>query len=119
MQIGSLSEDIKLEKRVAITHEIIKKYKSLGIEVNLPKDYALHLGIGDEDFKSEGAVILNSNEEIISKSNALLQMNIIGDEYLAKLQKNQILIGVLNPYANEKKLKDLSSKNINCFSLEL
>ena len=119
MQIGSLSEDIKLEKRVAITPEIIKKYKSLGIEVNLPKDYALHLGIGDEDFKSEGAVILNSNEEIISKSNALLQMNIIGDEYLAKLQKDQILIGVLNPYANEKKLKDLSSKNINCFSLEL
>ena len=119
MQIGSLSEDIKLEKRVAITPEIIKKYKSLGIEVNLPKDYALHLGIGDEDFKSEGAVILNSNEEIISKSNALLQMNIIGDEYLTKLQKDQILIGVLNPYANEKKLKDLSSKNINCFSLEL
>ena len=119
MQIGSLSEDIKLEKRVAITPEIIKKYKSLGIEVNLPKDYALHLGIGDEDFKSEGAVILNSNEEIISKSNALLQMNIIGDEYLSKLQKDQILIGVLNPYANEKKLKDLSSKNINCFSLEL
>ena len=119
MKIGSLSEDIKLEKRVAITPEIIKKYKSLGIEVNLPKDYALHLGIGDEDFKSEGAVILNSNEEIISKSNALLQMNIIGDEYLAKLQKDQILIGVLNPYANEKKLKDLSSKNINCFSLEL
>ena len=119
MKIGSLSEDIKLEKRVAITPEIIKKYKSLGIEVNLPKDYALHLGIGDEDFKSEGAVILNSNEEIISKSNALLQMNIIGDEYLTKLQKDQILIGVLNPYANEKKLKDLSSKNINCFSLEL
>ena len=119
MQIGSLSENIKLEKRVAITPEIIKKYKSLGIEVNLPKNYALHLGIGDEDFKSEGAVILNSNEEIISKSNALLQMNIIGDEYLTKLQKDQILIGVLNPYANEKKLKDLSSKNINCFSLEL
>ena len=119
MQIGSLSENIKLEKRVAITPEIIKKYKSLGIEVNLPKDYALHLGIGDEDFKSEGAVILNSNEEIISKSNALLQMNIIGDEYLSKLQKDQILIGVLNPYSNEKKLKDLKSKNINCFSLEL
>ena len=119
MQIGSLSEDIKLEKRVAITPEIIKKYKSLGIEVNLPKNYALHLGIGDEDFKSEGAVILNSNEEIISKSNALLQMNIIGDEYLSKLQKDQILIGVLNPYSNEKKLKDLKSKNINCFSLEL
>ena len=119
MKIGSLSEDIKLEKRVAITPEIIKKYKSLGIEVNLPKNYALHLGIGDEDFKSEGAVILNSNEEVISKSNALLQMNIIGDEYLSKLQKDQILIGVLNPYSNEKKLKDLKSKNINCFSLEL
>tara|TARA_Y100000590_G_scaffold166789_1_gene191005 strand:- start:3774 stop:4862 length:1089 start_codon:yes stop_codon:yes gene_type:complete len=119
MIIGSISENTKLEKRIAITPEIIKKYKSLGIEIYLSKDYALHLGISDEDYKSEGAIILNTNEEIISKSNALLQMNILEDEYLNKLQKDQVLIGVLDPYTNEKKLKDLSSKNINCFSLEL
>ena len=55
----------------------------------------------------------------LKNSNAILQMNILNDENLNKLKKNQILIGVLNPYLNEKKLNDLTSKNINCFSLEL
>ena len=44
-------------------------------------------------------------------------MNIPSDENLKKLKKDQILIGILNPYSNEKKLKEMISKNINCFSL--
>ena len=46
-------------------------------------------------------------------------MNIPNDTNLNKLKKDQILIGVLNPYTNADKLKDIISKNINCFSLEL
>ena len=34
-------------------------------------------------------------------------MNIPNDETLLKLKKDQILIGVLNPFLNEKKLKKL------------
>ena len=118
MIIGSISENLKLEKRVAITPDVIKKYKSLGLEVQLSKDYAKHLGIEDEKYKTEGAVI-KSEDEILSNSNAILQLTILNDENLNKLKKDQILIGVLNPYTNEKKLKNLISKNINCFSLEL
>ncbi len=119
MIIGSISENRSEEKRVAITPDIIKKYNSLGLEVKLSKDYGLHLGITDKQYESEGASILLSDEEVISKSNAILQMNLPSDENLNKLKKNQILIGVLNTYLNEKKLKDITSKNINCFSLEL
>ena len=46
-------------------------------------------------------------------------MNIPNEKNLNKLKKNQILIGVLNPYKNQNKLKELILKNINCFSLEL
>ena len=118
MIIGSLPENIETEKRVAITPDVIKKYKSLGLNVHLSKNYALHLGISDDLYIAEGASIL-SNDEIISNSNAILQMNIPSDEILNKLKKNQILIGVLNPYSNEKKLNEMISRNINCFSLEL
>tara|TARA_B100001540_G_C15736604_1_gene610192 strand:+ start:237 stop:1325 length:1089 start_codon:yes stop_codon:yes gene_type:complete len=119
MKIGSITENRDIEQRVAITPEIIKKYKSLGLEVNLSKDYALHLGIIDKDYETEGANILSSDDDIISNSDAILQMNIPNDENLNKLNKDQILIGVLNPFINEKKLKEITSKNINCFSLEL
>ncbi len=118
MIIGSVSENINLEKRVAITPDIIKKYKSLGFEIYLTKDYASHIGIKDEEYETEGANI-KSIDEVFSNSNAILQMNILNDESLNKLKKDQILVGVLNPYSNEKKLKEITSKNINCFSLEL
>ncbi len=118
MIIGSISENKNLEKRVAITPDIIKKYKSLGIEVYLNNDYASHLGISDKDYETEGAKIL-SKDEIVSNSNAILQMNIPDEDDLYKLKKDQILIGVLNPYLNQEKLKKIISKNVNCFSLEL
>ncbi|MDC2976197.1 NAD(P) transhydrogenase subunit alpha [Candidatus Pelagibacter sp.] len=118
MIIGSISEDLNLEKRVAITPDIIKKYKALGFEVNLEKSYASHIGINDNVYEQEGANMITA-DEVISNSNVILQMNNLKDEILNKLKKDQILIGVLNPYQNENKLKEISLKNINCFSLEL
>ncbi len=119
MIIGSISENLKIEKRVAITPDVIKKYKLLGLDIHLTKDYASHIGIVDEEYEREGAVIVNSSDEIISNSKVIIQLNIPNDENLNKLKNDQILIGVLNPYLNEKKLKEITSKNVNCFSLEL
>ena len=84
MIIGSISENLKLEKRVAITPDTIKKYKSLGLEVHLTKDYAKHLGIEDEEYKTEGAVI-KSEDEVLSNSNAIIQLTLLNDENLNKL----------------------------------
>ncbi len=76
MKIGSISENTNLEKRVAITPDIVKKYKSLGLEVCLNKDYALHLGFEDKAFEAEGATIYKNQEQVILNSDAILQMNI-------------------------------------------
>ena len=119
MIVGSASENIEIEKRIAITPEVVKKYNSLGIKINITKNYAKHLGISDEEFKKEGANILNNDDEVILNSNAILQMNLPNEQNLKKLKKDQILIGVLNPHNNESKLKELISKNVNCFSLDL
>ena len=119
MIVGSISENLDLEKRVAITPDVIKKYKLLGLDIHLSKNYAAHLGISDDSYISEGAVIINTDKEIITNADAILQMNIISDENLNLITNNKILIGVLNPYENKEKLKDISSKNCNCFSLEL
>ena len=119
MIIGSLSENKKFENRVALTPDILKKYKSLGLEVHLIKNYATHIGIDDEEYKSQGAQIFQNEEDVILNSNAILQIGILNDENLNKLKANQILVGVLDPYKNEQKIKELTSKKINCFSLEL
>ena len=119
MIIGSISEDRNIENRVAITPDIIKKYKSLGLQIHLTKGYGEHLGINDKNYLSEGAIILKTNEEVLKNSDAVIQMNFPRDENLNNLKNDQILIGVLNPYDNEKKLEKIKSKNVKCFSLEL
>ena len=119
MIIGSLSENKKIENRVAITPDIVKKYKSLGFEIHLFKDYASHLGISDKDYETEGAIIIENDEKILLNSDAIIQMNLPDDKHLNQLRENQILIGVLNPFSNEEKLKQITSKKIECFSLEL
>ena len=119
MIIGSIPENIKFENRVAITPEITKKYKSLGLDVCVTKNYGSHLGFNNEEYKKEGAEILENSKEVISKSNLLLQLELFSDENASYLVKGQTIIGVLDPYTNNKKLKVLSDKNINCFSLEL
>ena len=47
MKIASILENQNIEKRIAITPEIAKKYISLGFELSLCENYANHLGIND------------------------------------------------------------------------
>ena len=119
MKIGSIKENLKIEQRIAVTPEIIKKYKSLNLNIILSKGYGEHLGISDNEFINEGAEILDSDEKVLSEADLVLQMNLIAEESFEKLKNEQILIGVLNPYSNKEKIKKLLDKKINCFSLEL
>ena len=118
MRIASVSENLNLEKRIAITPEIAKKYLALGLEVFLPENYALHLGINIEEYTSLGVKIGKDEKEIISNADIIVQLGLLNDDQNSIIKQNQTLIGVLNPYSNEEKLKDLVNKNVNVFSLE-
>ena len=119
MKIGSIKENLNLEQRIAITPEIIKKYKSLELTIILPKGYGEHLGISDKEFIDEGAEILDDDEKVLSEADLVLQMNLIEEKNFEKLKNEQILIGILNPYSNNAKIKNLLERRITCFSLEL
>jgi NAD(P) transhydrogenase subunit alpha len=119
MKIVSLSENLNIEKRVAITPDIAKKYNSLGFEVTLPKDYGLHLGFDNDQYKSQGANIIESEKDLLVNSDVILQLGLPSDDNLSLLKENQNLIGVLNPFINKEKLENLSKKKVNNFSLEL
>ena len=119
MIIGSISENREIEKRVAITPEIAKKYLSLGIEVSLPENYANHLGFKDEEYKEFGVSILKSENEILKNADVIVQLGLLDNDKISLLKKNQTFIGVLNPYDNKDKINNLVEKKINAFSLEL
>ena len=80
MKIASLQENKNIEKRVAITPEITKKYISNGFEVSIPKNYGHHLGFNDDEYKNLGAKIFEDEKEIIENADLILQLGLPSDE---------------------------------------
>ena len=119
MKIGSISENINIEKRISITPEIVKKYLALGFEIHLNENYGSHLGIKDEQFKDMGAKIFKDEKDILNSSDIIVQLRMLSDDQTLNLRENQTLIGVLNPYDNREQLDNIAKKKINLFSLEL
>ena len=110
MKIASILENQKIEKRIAITPEIAKKYISLGLEVSLPENYGSHLGIKDEVYKELGVSISQDEKEIISNADIIVQLGLLDDDKSSLLKENQTFIGVLNAYDNKDKINDLVKK---------
>ena len=119
MKIVSVSENKKIEKRIAITPEIAKKYISLGFHVILSENYGEHLGIKDNDYKELGVHIQKDESEIIKDADIIVQLGLFLDSKKEILKENQTFIGVLDPYKNKETITNLAKKKINFFSLEL
>ena len=119
MKIGSILENQNLEKRIAITPEIVKKYSSIGFEIYLSKNYGSHIGIKDEEYSDLGVKFLNDDKEILGNSDIVVQLGMISDEKISFIKENQTLIGALDPFNNKEKLEILAKRKINVFSLEL
>ena len=119
MRIVSTLENQKIEKRIAITPEIAKKYIALGFEVSIVEKYGEHLGFKDSDYKELGVEVSDNESEILKSADIIIQLGLLSDKNLSNLKENQTLVGVFNPYNNKEKIENLAKKNINVFSLEM
>ena len=119
MVVGSIKEDLSLEKRVSITPETAKNIINLGLKVCIETNYATHIGIQDSEYKNVGVEIKSSLKEVINNCNLLTKVNCPSSEEISNLKNKTILIGMLNPSKNQSKFKEILNKDINIFSLEL
>jgi NAD(P) transhydrogenase subunit alpha len=119
MRIASVSENHNIEKRIAITPDIAKKYINLGLEVSLTENYGEHLGFKDNNYKELGVKIFKKDSDVLNKADIIVQLGLLSDENLSLLRENQNLVGIFNPHINKEKIENLSKKNVNIFSLEM
>ena len=119
MKLGSISENLDLEKRISITPEIAKKYINLGFEVCICSNYGSHLGFDNRKYKEIGVEILNNSKDVIKNSDLIVQLDLLDDDKNNLIKENQTLIGAFNPYRNKQKIDELIKRKINIFSLEL
>ena len=115
--IGSVKEDLSIEKRISITPESIKKYIDLGFSINLEKKYAEHLGIDDENYKKIGANINFSKEEVFQKSDIILKVNCPSSAEINLIKSKSILIGQFDSNLNRDVFDKLIKNDVKIFSL--
>ncbi len=119
MIVGSIKEDLALEKRVSLTPETAKNIIGLGLKVCVEKEYAVHLGIKDNEYEKVGVEIKNSSSEVSASSNLIIKVNCPSESEVSLLKNNTILIGMLNPSKNKNQIDKIINKKIKPFSLEL
>ena len=117
--IGSVKEDLTIEKRISITPETIKKFTDLKFSVFLEKNYGEHLGIADEKYKKNGANFYSSAKNILEKSEIILKVNCLSNNEINLIKDQSILIGQFDPFTNKEIINKLIKKNVKIFSLNL
>ena len=111
--IGSVKEDLAVEKRISITPETVKKLIDLKFSVFLEKNYGEHLGIADGEFKSKGASLYGSAKEVLEKSEIILKVNSPSNDEINLIKDKSILIGQFDPLLNKEVINKLIKKNEN------
>ena len=115
MRIVSVLENQLIEKRIAITPDIARKYIALGFEIVLSEKYGEHLGFKDNEYKELGVEFSNHKTEVLSNADIIVQLGLLSDENILLLKENQTLIGVFNPYLNKEKIINLAKKILMFF----
>ena len=117
--IGSVKEDLAIEKRISITPDTIKKFTDLKFSILLEKNYGEHLGIADEEYKNMGANFCNSTKEVLEKSEIILKVNCPSNNEVSLIKDKSILIGQFDHISNKEMINKLIKKDIKIFSLAL
>ena len=108
------------ERRVSATPAAVKKLKGLGCEVFVESSAGELSGFNDTLYKeSGGEIVSKSNINIWENADVVFCVQPPSESNLSKLKKGAILLGLLNPYANEKLQKTITSKKISALSMEL
>ena len=119
MIVGSIKEELELEKRVSLTPETAKNIIGLGLTVCIEKNYVEHLGLNDNEYKDIGVEVKATSNEVTNSSNLIIKVNCPSENQINSLKENTILIGMLNPSKNKSQIDKIINKKIKIFSLEL
>jgi len=117
--IGSVKEDLSKEKRIAITPDTVKNLINLNFSVFLEKNYGVHLGLLDEEYKSNGAKLLNSTKEVLEKSEIILKVNCPSNAEIDLMKNKSILIGQFDSILDKEMINKMIKKDVKIFSLNL
>ena len=115
MIIGAVKETKHQETRVALTPDIVTKYKNLGFEIMIETGLGINSGFSDDEYIKNGVLVLKNRSDILKQADILINVWSLAEYEFKKLKKGQTLIANFEHNANCSELKE---KGVNVIALE-
>ena len=118
MKIGIPKEISEGETRVALAPAHIKELLKKNHQVTVESGAGENAAFSDEDYKKEGAVIINNVNELYSNSDVILKVQPPEPSEIKNLKENSVFIGFLSLFKDSSILDTFKQKNITSFAME-
>ena len=125
MIIGVPKESFPGERRVAMVPSVVPSLTKAGFEVAVEAGAGVSAGYLDKDYTDKGARIVGSRAEVFKTADVVVQVlcygsnDRTGKDDLPLYRQGQFLVGFLRPLGTVETLKDIASKGVSSFSIEL
>ncbi|MFI5458674.1 MAG: Re/Si-specific NAD(P)(+) transhydrogenase subunit alpha [Isosphaerales bacterium] len=125
MKVGVPREIYPGERRVALVPGVIPGLLKAGIEIVVEAGAGVEAGFPDAEYTSRGATILAGRDLVFAAADIVVQVlchgsnDKTGDQDLRLLRRDQVLIGFLRPLGSIQTIRDIASRGVTSFCVEL
>lgn len=118
LKISVPKEEKPLERRVAITPDVIKQLKKAGFDCAVQSGAGSNSFFSDEEYKQAGAEIVSDKKKLFSESDIMLKVNAPSVEEVNMLKKDSALISFFYAYTIPQVLDACISRGISVFAMD-
>lgn len=115
--IGVPAETLAGERRIPLVPDVAKKYLGLGASVLMQKGAGVPAHYRDVDFADIS--FAEAGDAVHAQADIVLRIQPPSAAEIDAMKPGSVLIGMLQPWADAERAKQLASKNITAFALEL
>jgi len=115
--IVAVRENAPNERRAALSADVVKKLKGLGVDVLIESGIGARAHLPDAAFPGVEAVADASTA--IARADVLLKVQPPTADEIAALREGSVVIGYLSPHADDERIKALRDRRITAFAMEL
>ncbi len=125
MIIGIPKESFPGERRVAMVPSVVPGLTKAGFEVAIEAGAGVSAGYLDKDYADKGAKVLAGRADVFKTADVVVQVlcygsnDRTGKDDVALYRQGQFLVGFLRPQGSVETLKEIASKGVASFSVEL
>jgi len=107
------------ETRVAVTPDIVRKYKYMGIDVNIQSGAGEASGYSDKDYVEAGADIKKTAEDTCKKAAAILKIWAPEATEESYIPKGTAVFANFQALNNRGRIETFAHLGLTCFAMEL